>query len=131
VALANIEVMESEGLVENARAMGALLHDGLLELVARHPIAGEARGLGLIQGLEIVDRGAEAPVLAGEVSLACLERGLIVGGLRPGLIEGNTLRLAPPLVVDERQVREALALLDEALTTVGARRQREPARAAA
>jgi 2,2-dialkylglycine decarboxylase (pyruvate) len=122
VALANIDVMESEGLLENARAMGEVLHAGLRELVARHAIAGEARGIGLIQGLEIVEDGAEAPELAGEVSVACLERGLIVGGLRPGLIEGNTLRLAPPLVVEETQVHEALRLLDDALTAVGAAR---------
>lgn len=129
VALANIEAMESEGLLDNARAMGALVHDGLQELVARHAIAGQARGIGLIQGLEIVDGGAEAPELAGEVSVACLERGLIVGGMRPGLIEGNTLRLAPPLAVEEAQVREALALLDDALAAVGSRRQAQPAAA--
>jgi 2,2-dialkylglycine decarboxylase (pyruvate) len=119
VALANIEVIEAEGLVENARVMGGLLHDGLQQLVGRHAIAGEARGIGLIQGLEIVRDDTEAPWLAGEVSRACLDRGLIVGGLRPSLIEGNTLRLGPPLVVDSAQVGEALAVLDDALRHVG------------
>jgi 4-aminobutyrate aminotransferase-like enzyme len=115
VGLANIEVVEAEGLLDNAARMGALLHAGLQDLVARHDVAGEARGIGLIQGLEIVDGGDEAPELAGRVMLEAMARGLIVGGLRPGIREGNTLRLAPPLVVAEAQVREALGLLDEAL----------------
>jgi 4-aminobutyrate aminotransferase-like enzyme len=115
VALANIEVVEAEGLLDNAARRGALLHAGLQELFARHAGAGEARGIGLIQGLEIVDGGDEAPELAGRVMLEAMARGLVVGGLRPGIREGNTLRLAPPLVVAEAQVREALELLDEAL----------------
>jgi 4-aminobutyrate aminotransferase-like enzyme len=49
-----------------------------------------------------------------------MERGLIVGGLRPGIREGNTLRLAPPLVVSEAEIDEALAILDSALAAARA-----------
>lgn len=121
-ALANIDVIDSEGLLANAASQGRLLASRLQELVERHPIAGEARGIGLICGLEIVrPDGGEAPELAAEVCMECLDRGLIVGGLRPGIREGNVLRLAPPLVVRAEEVLEATAILDAALGVVGAR----------
>ena len=93
---------------------------GLEKLVTRHPMAGQARGLGLIAGLEIVDGPDEAPELAAAVSVACMERGLIVGGLRPGIREGNTLRLAPPLTVTTAEIDEALATLEDAISAVTA-----------
>ena len=120
VALANLDVIEQEGLLANAERMGRRLHAGLQTLVARHPIAAQARGIGLVQGLELADHGAESPELAARVCLACMERGLIVGGLRPGIREGNTLRLAPPLVVSEAEIDEALAILDSALAAARA-----------
>jgi 2,2-dialkylglycine decarboxylase (pyruvate) len=118
VALANLAIMEEEGLLANAERMGRRLVDGLAQLVSRHHIAVDARGVGLIAGLEIAPDGTEAPELAAAVSLACMERGLIVGGLRPGIREGNTLRLAPPLSVTAAEIDEALAVLDAALATV-------------
>lgn len=120
VALANIEIIEQEGLLDNAAAMGELIAAGLRELVDRHDIAGDARGIGLVQGLEIVDGHAEAPRLAGAVTIECLRRGLILGGLRPTVRDGNVLRLAPPLCVSEAEVTEALEHLDGALTAVSA-----------
>jgi 2,2-dialkylglycine decarboxylase (pyruvate) len=118
VALANLEVIEQEGLLANAERLGQRLRAGLQALVDRYPIAAQARGIGLVQGLEVADDGAESPELAARVSVGCMERGLIVGGLRPGVLEGNTLRLAPPLVVSESEIDEALAALDGALTAV-------------
>ena len=47
-----------------------------------------------------------------------MERGLIVGGLRPGIREANVLRLAPPLVITEEEVERAVAILAEALAAV-------------
>jgi 2,2-dialkylglycine decarboxylase (pyruvate) len=121
-ALANIDVIESEGLLRNTTEQGALLRGHLDRLVGDHALAGDARGAGLIQGLEIVaPDGAEAPELAAQVCLECLQRGLIVGGLRPGIREGNVLRLAPPLIVTADEVREAVAVLEEALTVVARR----------
>jgi 2,2-dialkylglycine decarboxylase (pyruvate) len=118
VALANLSVMEDEKLLANAERMGRRLTDGLEQLAARHRIAADVRGIGLIIGLEIADDFAEAPELAAAVSTACMERGLIVGGLRPGIREGNTLRLAPPLTVTAEEVDEALDILDAALDAV-------------
>jgi 4-aminobutyrate aminotransferase-like enzyme len=120
VALANLDVIAEEDLLGNAARMGERLAAGLERLVTRHPIAGQARGLGLIAGLEIVDGVDEAPELAAAVSVACMERGLIIGGLRPGIREGNTLRLAPPLTVTPAEIDEALAILDDAIGQVAA-----------
>lgn len=123
-ALANIAVIESEGLLRNTVTQGQLLSSHLSRLVERYAIAGDARGMGLIQGLEIVHAdGSEAPEVAAEVCVECMNKGLIVGGLRPGIREGNVLRLAPPLVVTSEQVVEAVEILEEALEVVSARRQ--------
>jgi 2,2-dialkylglycine decarboxylase (pyruvate) len=117
-ALANIDVIERERLLLNAEEMGRRLHAGLQALANRYPIAIEARGIGLVQGLEIGEGDEESPELAARVCIACMERGLILGGLRPGIREGNTLRLAPPLVVSEAAIDEALSVLDAALEAV-------------
>ncbi len=123
VALANIDVIQSEGLLENAASQGRLLSSHLARLVERYAIAGDARGIGLIQGLEIVHLdGEEAPELAAEVCVECMDRGLILGGLRPGVREGNVLRLAPPLVVSSEQILEAVEVLEEALEAISSRR---------
>jgi 2,2-dialkylglycine decarboxylase (pyruvate) len=122
VALANLDVMAGEDLVGNARTQGARLAAGLRRLAGRYRIVGQARGIGLIAGLEIVDGQHEAPDLAAAVSVACMDHGLIVGGLRPGIREGNTLRLAPPLTVSAAEIDEALRILDEALGRVEAER---------
>ena len=61
--------------------------------------------------------------MAAEVCVECMNKGLIVGGLRPGIREGNVLRLAPPLVVTSEQVVEAVEILEEALEVVCTRRQ--------
>ena len=76
------------------------------------------RGLGLIAGLENIDGPNEAPELAAAVSVPCMGRGLIVGGLRPGIREGSTLRLAPPLTVTTAEIDEALATLEDAISAV-------------
>jgi 4-aminobutyrate aminotransferase-like enzyme len=54
-----------------------------------------------------------------------MERGLIVGGLRPGVREANVLRLAPPLVISEAEIERAVAILTEALAVVEAGSVRE------
>jgi 4-aminobutyrate aminotransferase-like enzyme len=118
IALTNLDIIEDEHLIDNAAQMGRRLNEGLAGLAARHRIVGEARGVGLIAGLEIVDGDEESPELAATVAVACLERGLIVGGLRPGIREGNTLRLAPPLSVTAAEIDEALAILGLALAAI-------------
>jgi acetylornithine/N-succinyldiaminopimelate aminotransferase len=93
-----------ERLPERAAAMGRVLREHLEALRARHPKAATAvRGRGLLVGMDLVP-----PV--GEVISACRERGLLA--LSAG---DNTLRLAPPLVVDEAAIRHGVEIIDQAL----------------
>jgi len=93
-----------ERLPERAAAMGRVLREQLEALRARHPKAATAvRGRGLLVGMDLVP-----PV--GEVIGACREHGLLA--LSAG---DNTLRLAPPLVVDEAAIRHAVEIIDQAL----------------
>ncbi|MGH2453553.1 MAG: acetylornithine transaminase [bacterium] len=102
-ALAVVETVDEEGLTGRAAAAGALLADGLRELVGRTGAITEVRGMGLLVACDL-DRDA-APVVE-----ACRERGLLVNAVQP-----RTLRWAPPLIVTAEEVRAALAILAEVL----------------
>jgi acetylornithine aminotransferase/acetylornithine/N-succinyldiaminopimelate aminotransferase len=106
--VAVLDVIEREGLVENAAAMGARLVAGLGTLRGKHPVIREIRGAGLLVGVDL-------SVDAAPVVEACLARGLLVNAVRPA-----TLRFAPPLVVTAAEVDRALDLLDSALAAVEA-----------
>jgi 4-aminobutyrate aminotransferase-like enzyme len=95
--LAVLDVMESEGLQQHAREAGAHLLRGLAELVARHPIAGDARGLGLFLGLELVrDRDTREPAgeAAGHVANRMRDCGILLSTDGP---DHNVLKIKPPL----------------------------------
>ncbi len=103
-ALAVVETVEGNDLAARAQAMGSLLMEGLRELGRRSGMITEVRGRGLLVGADL-DREA-APVVD-----AARARGLLVNAVQP-----RTLRFAPPLIVSHDEVREALALLEQALT---------------
>ncbi len=94
--LAVLEVIEDEGLVENAAAAGAYLKDGLITLMARFPEIGDVRGAGLFVGLDFNDPATSTPdtALAGLVINGMKQRGILIGAA--GLY-GNTLKIRPPL----------------------------------
>jgi alanine-glyoxylate transaminase / (R)-3-amino-2-methylpropionate-pyruvate transaminase len=113
--LAVLEVIERDGIQARAKRLGAQLRTGLLELQKRHAKIGDVRGLGLMQGVELVrDRASKAP--DKDEATRLLERtremGLLVG--RGGLY-GNVLRLTPPMCLGEDDVRFLLEVLDAAL----------------
>ncbi len=113
--LATLEVIESEDLKTNAREVGRYLGEQLQMLKEKHPLVGDARGLGLMQGLELVkDRKTKEP--AGEAALAILEetkrRGVLIG---KGGLYGNVVRIGLPLTAAPAHVDELVAALDAAL----------------
>jgi 4-aminobutyrate aminotransferase len=118
-ALATLDLVEG-GLIENARAMGKRLTEAMRGLAERHPAIGDVRGLGLMIGVELVkDRTTREPAkeLVGELVQRAFRRGLLILGAGR-----SSLRLAPPLVIDEYDVDIAVGMIDEILGEVrGAR----------
>ncbi len=117
-ALAVLEVIEEEGLQENARVVGAHFKRGLEQLQTRHPTVGDVRGQGLMLGVELVrDRMTKEPakVETAAVLESARELGVLVG---KGGLDGNVLRIKPPMCITREDVDFALAVLDRALSTV-------------
>ncbi|MFA5663276.1 aspartate aminotransferase family protein [Castellaniella sp.] len=111
-ALATMDVIEQEGLVENAATQGQHLRQGLLALQGKHPEIAEVRGLGLMLGCEFQKDGQPDGDRAGRVAAACEERGLLL--LRCGP-QRQVVRWLPPLIITQAQVDEALAIFGAAL----------------
>lgn len=119
-AIANLTIIEEEGLVENAAKIGAVLRDGLDTIWADSDIVGDVRGLGLFLGLEIVESTesrTSSPDLAARVSSLCQEAGLLVGHV-PGAVSENIIRLLPPLSVTRSEAERALEILSTAIARV-------------
>jgi 4-aminobutyrate aminotransferase len=110
-ALATLEVIREECLLENCRRMGARLLDGFRELQAKFPAIGDVRGVGLMVAMELIMPGkgkTPNPQAATAVLEGCLKRGLLayMAGLH-----GQVVRFIPPLNVTETQIDEALNIL--------------------
>ncbi|HZE76098.1 MAG TPA: aspartate aminotransferase family protein [Gemmatimonadales bacterium] len=116
--LAVLDVIEQDGLQENAHAVGARLKAGLAGLMDRHRLIGDVRGIGLMLGIELVrDRGTKEPATAE--TLDVLERlreiGVLVG---KGGLDGNVLRIKPPLCLTADDADFAIEAIDYALSRV-------------
>ncbi|MDN5939275.1 MAG: aminotransferase class III-fold pyridoxal phosphate-dependent enzyme [Salinisphaera sp.] len=112
-ALATLDVIEEEGLVENAAQRGQHLQGRLGELQGQHPEMADVRGRGLLLGVEIQD-GAGQPdgERAGALLAACEQRGLLM--LRCGPHK-NVVRWLPPLIVTDGQIDEGVEVFAAAL----------------
>ncbi len=113
-ALASIELVLNEHLVENARRVGATLHQGLRALESRFPQIGTVAGKGLVAGVACVVPGSQDPDgdLAWEVVERCVTKGVLMfSPVGPG---GSTVKISPPLVISEEAILESLSVLEEA-----------------
>jgi len=115
-ALAVLDELTAPGFAEQAARVGSLLRARLEEIAARQPLVGEVRGLGPMLALELRD---PTPDAAKATTAAALEQGLLL--LSCGL-DGNVIRLLPPLTATDEELERGLVLLEEALDDAGADR---------
>ena len=119
-AVASINAMKDEGIVDNARRIGVdVLGPGLRDLAELHPSVGEVRGVGVFWALDmVIDRSTReplapyagtSPAMTGLVA-ACKERGMLP------FANFNRLHVVPPCTITDEEAKEGLAILDEALT---------------
>jgi taurine--2-oxoglutarate transaminase len=112
--VATIETMESEGIIDNARSIGAnVLGPGLRDLQAKHDVIGDVRGSGVFWAVEFVtNRETREPVDAAWMGK--LRTALFSAGLVPFMAD-NRLHVVPPCVVTEDEARRGLAIIDQVL----------------
>lgn len=122
-ALASLEVILGEGLVENCRKMGEILHGRLNAFAARTPEIGAVAGRGLVAGVACVKPGTKDPDgdLAWEVVRACAERGLLM--FNPVGFGGATVKICPPLCISEAAIHESCDVFEEAFAAILSERQ--------
>ncbi len=111
-----LDIFEDEGLVANAKTIGARMKERLTAMMDICPRLGDVRGRGLIMGLDFVkDRKTKErdPATARTVIERCCQKGLIVGA-----VSGNVIRVAPPLVITEAEADESLDIMESVLKTL-------------
>ncbi len=117
--LATIEAIEKRNLIENAEKMGGYLRKRLEELKEEYRIIGEVRGMGLMQGIEVVRNNKEpAQDFVLEIFELTKKQGLLIG---KGGLYGNVIRITPPLTVEKEEIDRAVQIMDKSFETVQAR----------
>jgi len=115
-ALANLQIMQKDGLIENAAVMGARLLDGLRGAVGRSPIVGEVRGRGLMVCAELVEPDGSGrpldPARVAQLDRLAWDRGAIVSARR------NVARLAPPLCITAGEVDQLVAIVADSISVM-------------
>jgi 4-aminobutyrate aminotransferase-like enzyme len=120
IGLAVLDVMRDEGLQRHASGVGAHFREGLAQLMDRHPIIGDVRGLGLFIGAELVrDRGARTPATAEAAALVnrLRHRGILASADGP---HANVLKIKPPMVITADDVEMAVRVMEEELASIAA-----------
>ncbi|EGQ8445828.1 MULTISPECIES: aspartate aminotransferase family protein [Vibrio] len=115
-ALATMEAIEQEGLLDKAKADSQFMREKLLEMKAKHPLIGDVRGIGMLWGIELVtdhESKARAYDEAEAVLYQCLNNGVSFK-----VSQGNVIQLSPPLIITREQLTEALAIFEEAIAKV-------------
>ena len=117
-SLATIDVLENEATPQHNAKVGGMLRSGLERFKEKYSFIGDVRGMGLMQGLELVkNRQSKEPSTQATAHLfeATRELGLLIG---KGGLYGNVIRISPPMTATEEDVAIALDLLDKALAQV-------------
>jgi taurine--2-oxoglutarate transaminase len=117
-AIANIQVMQADHIVEHAAEMGPVLHRLLTDLGEQHPSVGEVRSIGLFGIIELVrDRATKEPIAPWNGSspeMAALRKYLLDNGLFV-YTHWHTVLIIPPLIITEEQLEEGFTTIDKAL----------------
>ena len=116
-ALAVIETIEAEKLVERAAHVGKILVDALHALQAKYPIIGEVRGRGAMVAMELVHAGTKEPnpEAMAKVIKYCQSKGVLI--LTAGTY-GNVIRFLPPVVITDELLQDALGVLAEGFASL-------------
>ncbi|HHY0363813.1 TPA: aspartate aminotransferase family protein [Vibrio parahaemolyticus] len=115
-ALATMEAIEQDGLLDKAKADSQFMREKLLEMKAKYPVIGDIRGIGMLWGIELVtdhESKARAYDEAEAVLYQCLNNGVSFK-----VSQGNVIQVSPPLIITREQLTEALAIFEEAIAKV-------------
>ncbi|EMR38510.1 aspartate aminotransferase family protein [Vibrio harveyi] len=115
-ALATMEAIEQDGLLDKAKSDSQFMREKLLEMKAKYPVIGDVRGIGMLWGIELVtdhESKARAYDEAEAVLYQCLNNGVSFK-----VSQGNVIQLSPPLIITREQLTEALAIFEEAIAKV-------------
>ncbi|OLQ88188.1 aspartate aminotransferase family protein [Vibrio panuliri] len=115
-ALATIEVIEQQQLLEKTRADSEFMRQQLMAMKEKYPLIGDVRGIGLLWGVELVtDRTTKQRAFeqAETVLYQCLQNGLSFK-----VSQGNVIQLSPPLIISREQLSQALHIFEQAIASV-------------
>ncbi|HFQ5219328.1 TPA: aspartate aminotransferase family protein [Vibrio vulnificus] len=115
-ALATMEAIEQDSLLDKAKTDSQFMREKLLEMKAKYPVIGDVRGIGMLWGIELVtdhESKARAYDEAEAVLYQCLNNGVSFK-----VSQGNVIQLSPPLIITREQLTEALAIFEEAIANV-------------
>ena len=116
-ALAAIETIQEDKLIERAEHIGKILFESLNALKAKYPIIGEVRGRGAMVAIELVHAGTKDPNpdAMGKVIKYCQSKGVLI--LTAGTY-GNVIRFLPPVVISDDLLKDALSVLAEGFASL-------------
>jgi 4-aminobutyrate aminotransferase-like enzyme len=116
-AVAVIDTIQEEKLMQNCKVVGDYLMDGLKDLQKAFPIMGDVRGKGLMVGIEIAEPGTKVPMAqeCARIVEIAKDNGVILG---KGGLFGNTIRIKPPMTITKQDVDKCLSVMRKALETV-------------